>query len=160
MKRSNIIALLVLFFAAIGCSREDAPLSEAERRSIEAEVQTALDSLLAAWSSLDARAVNRHFSAASIDTYNGERSEPGDWADANYDWLSKTEIRPFEDLRFDVLSRDAVVASWVNTFVETDAAGQRQPEMLALMTQVWVRERDGWKILHNHESTRPTSVGR
>ena len=59
-----------------------------------------------------------------------------------------------------MLARDAVVVSWVNTFVETDAAGQRQPEMLALMTQVWVRDDEGWKILHSHESTRPTSGGR
>jgi hypothetical protein len=62
-------------------------------------------------------------------------------------------------LRFGNL-RCAVVASWVNTFIETNAAGQRQPEMLALMTQVWVREDDGWKVLHSHESTRPTSGDR
>jgi len=160
MKRWSFFALLFLICAAIGCSRESTPISEVEKRSIEAEVQTALDSLVAAWSSLDAGAVNRHYSDASIDTYNGERSEPSDWADGDYADLSKTEIEPFEDLRFDVLARDAVVVSWVNTFVETDAAGQRQPEMLALMTQVWVREGDGWKILHSHESTRPTSGGR
>ena len=59
-----------------------------------------------------------------------------------------------------MLARDAVVVSWVNTFVETDAAGQRQSEMLALMTQVWVRDDEGWKILHSHESTRPTSGDR
>jgi hypothetical protein len=160
MKRLKFLVLLFFFCAAIGCSREDTPISGAEKRSIEAEVQTALDSLLAAWSSLDVRAVNRHYSDASIDTYNGERSEPRDWADSDYDGLSKTEIQPFEDLRFDVLARNAVVVSWENTFVETDAGGQRQPEMLALMTQVWVRDDEGWEILHSHESTRPTSGGR
>jgi len=124
MKQLRFFALLFFFCAAIGCSRVDTPISGAEKRSIEAEVQTALDSLLAVWSSLDFRAVNRHYSDASIDTYNGDRSEPGDWAASDYDGLSETEIQPFEDLRFDVLARDAVVVSWVNTFVETDAPGQ------------------------------------
>jgi hypothetical protein len=160
MKRSRFFALVFFFCAAIGCSREYTPISKAERSAIEADVQTALDSLLAAWSSLDARAVNRHYSDASIDTYNGERSQPSDWSDSDYDGLSETEVQPFENLRFDVLAHDAVVVSWMNTFIETDAAGQRQPEMLALMTQVWVREDEGWKILHSHESTRPTSGDR
>ena len=47
--------------------------------------------------------------------------------------------------------------SWVNWFTEIDEDGQRLPEKIALMTQVWIREGGEWLILHNHESTRLAS---
>ncbi|MBW2494880.1 MAG: nuclear transport factor 2 family protein [Deltaproteobacteria bacterium] len=123
-----------------------------------------LESLKTAWLNLDAKAVSAHYADTSIDTYNGERAsgaQPDTWSEPDYQYLAKTEIGAFQNLRIDVLARNAAVASWENRFTETYATGERQPEMLALMTQVWIRENGQWFILHNHESTRaaPDSAG-
>jgi len=119
-----------------------------------------LESLRTAWSNLDARAVVELYADKGLDTYDGVRSskeEMIDWAKTGYEDLLGTEIDPFESLRIDVLSRDAAVVSWVNWFTEIDEDGQRLPEKIALMTQVWIREGGEWLILHSHESTRLAS---
>jgi hypothetical protein len=64
------------------------------------------------------------------------------------------EIGEFEDLRIDVLAADAAVASWHNRVTEIAVENQKVTEYVALMTQVWVREGEDWRLLHNHESTR------
>jgi hypothetical protein len=71
------------------------------------------------------------------------------------DSLASTAIGPFEDFRIDVLGPDAAVVSWHDSVTETYRAGARRSDYVALMTQVWVREGSEWRILHNHESTRP-----
>jgi ketosteroid isomerase-like protein len=163
MRCMRSVAFVVMMIVASGCAPASEPISEEERRTIEAEVRRQLDSLRAAWTNLDAPAVVRHYADHAIDTYDGERGtmvQLRGWAEIGYEDVSGTEVGPFRDLRFDVLSRDAVVVSWVNSFTETDAAGKALPERLALMTQVWIRREADWRILHNHESTRPAAHSR
>ena len=141
-----------------GCDSAEVAIKDQDRLAVEAELKERLESLKTAWLNLDAKAVVTHYADTSIDTYNGERASAEQldaWSNAGYQDLAKTEIGALQNLRIDVLTRDAAVVSWENRFTETNAAGERKPEMLALMTQVWIRENGKWLILHSHESTQP-----
>jgi ketosteroid isomerase-like protein len=150
-----VVAILISMH---GCDSTEGAIADQNRLAVEAELKERLESLKTAWLNLDAKAVVAHYADTGIDTYNGDRASAKQlyaWAETGYQDLAKTEIGPFQNLRIDVLARDAAVTSWENRFTETNAAGVRQPETLALMTQVWIRESGQWLILHNHESTQP-----
>lgn len=129
----------------------------AQRDSIEAQVQAALDSLTDAWRRMDVDGMMRFYLDSALIAENSrlrtaredraaiERRRPG---------VLGQRIGPFRPIRFDVLSRDVVVVSWVNTFAVIDTGGRARPTMVAANTYVWVRRGGAWRILTAHESTR------
>lgn len=128
-----------------------------QRDSIQAQVQAALDSLTDAWRPMDVDGMMRFYLDSALIAENSrlrtaradraaiERRRPG---------VLGQRIGPFRPIRFDVLSRDVVVVSWVNTFAVIDTGGRARPTMVAANTYVWVRRGGAWRILTAHESTR------
>lgn len=156
MKFSILFLIIGAAIATSSCASQSRNLAAEREKEVEIEIGRQIENLRRAWANLDATAVASFFSERSRDTYNGERlsyTELLDWAAAGYTDISGTDIGPFEDFRIDVLSADAAVASWHNTVNETWTAGADPVQYRAFMTQVWVREGNDWRILHNHEST-------
>lgn len=156
MKYPTLCLIIAACIAASSCTSDSQNLTSEKEDEIRVEITKQVDNLRGAWANLDAPAVVSFFSERSRDTYNGERfsyAEQVDWAAVGYTNISGTDIGPFEDFRVDVLSEHAAVASWHNSVIETSTASSDNSKYIAFMTQVWVREGNDWRILHNHEST-------
>lgn len=156
MKLPTLCLMIGTCIATSSCTGDSQNLAIERQQEIEAEISQQIDRLRKAWGSLDASAVVSFYSENSRDTYNGERfSYTGlvDWASAGYTDVTDTDIGKFEGYRIDVLSANAAVASWHNSVSETHTVETGNAKYIAFMTQVWVREGHGWRILHNHEST-------
>ena len=139
-----------------------AQLSPAQRDSVETQVQAALDSLTDAWRHWDVDGMMRFYLDSALVAANGRLSGQSEHraASARRTGVLGQRIGAFRPIRFDVLSRDAVVVSWVNAFAAIDTGGRVRPTMIAATTDVWVRRGRAWRILVQHESTRiaPDSV--
>lgn len=156
MKYLTPSLIIAACIAASGCTSDSQNLTSEKENEIRVEITKQIDDLRGAWANLDAPAVVSFYSERSIDTYNGERgpyAEMVDWAAVGYTDITGTDIGPFEDFRVDVLSEHAAVASWHNSVIETSTASPDSSKYKAFMTQVWIREGNDWRILHNHEST-------
>jgi ketosteroid isomerase-like protein len=158
--RVTCVALFVgaLFTVSQSCG---AQLPPAQRDSIQAQVQAALDSLTDAWRRWDVDGMMRFYLDSALVAANGRLSSQSEEAAAvRRRAVLGQRIGPFRPIRFDVLSRDAVVVSWMNAFAVIDTGGRVRPTLLAVTTDVWVRRGRAWRILVQHESTRlaPDSV--
>jgi ketosteroid isomerase-like protein len=153
------IALLLLLVATTGCTSQ-ASLSDDDRRAVMAEVSTVLEAMNDAWRRGDNVAANQALRDDGVLTFNGARmpttaakaaiaQSAGGRGPGQY----IGEVRP----RHDVLSRDLVVTTFENDFARRAADGTQEPMQVGLMTLLWTRTPDGWRILHYHESTRPQS---
>lgn len=153
----QLLGLLTAAFLA-ACSNVGNPeqMSVEEQNAIKTEIAKKIDGLRTAWAELDAPAVASFFSERSLDTYNGSRGSYADqmeWAAVGYTGIDSTDIGEFQDYRVDILSPNAVVASWQNRVDETATGQDTVTRYIAFMTQVWIREGGEWRLLHNHEST-------
>ena len=148
-RASSLAALLALACA----SGAPAALTEVERSTIEREVTAAMDSLLAAAMRRDADAVFGRFAP-------GPHADDG--ALATRDELERV-YRPLYastarlDLRMSrrevrVLSPDVAMVVAEGTFDATGRDGARQQGRNA-WTFVWERAPDGWRVLHQHQSS-------
>ena len=156
MKFPTLCLFVGAAIAASSCTGNSRNLTMEREKEVEIEITKQIDDLRKAWEDLDASAVVSFYSERTRDTYNGERvsySGLADWATAGYTDITGTDIGAFEDFRVDVLSEDAAVASWHNSVSETYSADPDSERYRAYMTQVWVREGNDWRTLHNHEST-------
>ncbi len=133
-----------------------AQLSPAQRDSVETQVQAALDSLTDAWRHWDVDGMMRFYLDSALVAANGRLSSQSEHraASARRTGVHGQKLGVFRPIRFDVLSRDAVVVSWVNAFAAIDTGGRVRPTMIAATTDVWVRRGRAWRILVQHESTR------
>jgi ketosteroid isomerase-like protein len=157
MKTRLAFAVLVASVGITACEPNAPSVTVDQRKMIENQISAQVGQMREAWASMDAHAVVSFYSEQSRDTFNGDRSTIDairTWANEGYDYLVNVEIGEFEDLRIDVLAADAAVASWHNRVTEIAVENQKVTEYVALMTQVWVREGEDWRLLHNHESTR------
>lgn len=133
-----------------------AQVPRTQRDSIQAQVQAALDSLTDAWRRWDVDGMMHFYLDSTLVAGNGRlitQSEHRASIVRRQDVRSQ-RIGPFRPIRFDVLSPDAVVVSWVNAFAVIDTGGRALPTRLAATTDVWVRRGTAWRILVEHESTR------
>ena len=156
MKYPTPFLIIAACIAASSCTSDSQNLTSERENEIRREITKQVDDLRGAWASLDAPGVVSFFSERSRDTYNGDRgsyAEQVEWAAGGYTNITGTDIGPFEDFRVDVLSEHAAVASWHNSVIETSTDSPESSQYIAFMTQVWIREGNDWRILHNHEST-------
>jgi ketosteroid isomerase-like protein len=157
MKLRMACAVLVVGVGITACEPNSPAVTVDQRKMIEHQISEQVGLMREAWAGMDAHAVVSFYAEQSRDTFNGDRSTIDairSWANEGYSDLAKVEIGVFEDLRIDVLSADAAVASWHNRVTEIAKGDPKATEYVALMTQVWVREGEDWRLLHNHESTR------
>ena len=112
----------------------------------------------AAWRRADFAASDRPLLDEGLTTFNGSR-EPSSASKAllvnhpTTDFAGQyiSDYTP----RYDVLTPELAVTSSENDYARIALDGTRQPMQVALMTLVWKRTSDGWRILYYHESTRP-----
>ena len=156
------LACGVLVVGAAGpvTRRCEAQVTAAQRDTIQAQVQAALDSLTEAWRRSDLDGEMRFYLDSALIAINGRLRSPSEYYRAGIERRRRgllgqsQKIGAFRPIRFDVLSRDAVVVSWVNLFAVIDTGGRAQPTKVAASTYVWVRRGGGWRILAAHESNR------
>ncbi len=151
------VVLISVACALTSCSRPG-PVTEAERREAIAGISAVLDSMNAAWRRADFAASDRPLLDEGLMTFNGSR-------EASSATKAFDRDHPASDIagqyisdytpRYDVLTPDLAVTSSENDFAKIALDNTRQPMQVALMTLVWKRTRDGWRILHYHESTWP-----
>ena len=103
-----------------------AQLSPVQRDSIQVQVQAALDSLTDAWRQWDVDGMMRFYLDSALIAANGRLSSQDAHraASARRTGVLGQRIGPFRQIRFDVLSRDAVMVSWLNTFAVIDTGRQ------------------------------------
>lgn len=161
--RFGLTCVILVFGALLTVNAPcGAQLSPAQRDSVETEVQAALDSLTDAWRHWDVDGMMRFYLDSALIAANGQLTSQSEHraASARRAGILGQKIGAFRPIRFDVLSRDAAVVSWVNAFAAIDTGGRVRRTMIAATTDVWVRRGRAWRILVQHESTRiaPDSV--
>lgn len=151
------VILISVAFVVTACSRQGR-VTETERREAIAGISVVVDSMNAAWRRADFVASDRPLLDEGLTTFNGFR-EPSAASKAfdlnhptsNFAGQYISDYTP----RYDVLTPDLAVTSSENDFARIALDSTRQPMQVALMTLVWKRTSDGWRILYYHESTRP-----
>ena len=147
---------LLCAFVLVACTPEDT-VTEAQRNAAIAEIAIVLDSINDAWRRADFVASERPMLDDGLMTFNGNRMSisaskarageaPSEFAGQ---YISEYTVR------YDVLSPNVAVTSWKNDFARIRQDSSQGPMQVALMTLVWERTDDGWRILYYHESTRP-----
>ena len=151
------VILISVAFVVTSCSRQG-PVTETERREAIAGISVVVDSMNAAWRRADFAASDRPLLDEGLTTFNGSRepSSASKTFDANHpttDFAGQyiSNYTP----RYDILTPELAVTSSENDYARISLDSTRQPMQVALMTLVWKRTSDGWRILHYHESTRP-----
>lgn len=156
MKTCFLSVFVLLMLATAGCTSDPVPLSDEESQQISQQISVMHDSLKSAWERGDALDLKRYQLAAGVITYDQTRFSGEafhNWADGKGTNAAKQKVSAFKNLRIDVLSRESAVSSWDFTFAFLDSLGSPGKEKVALMTHVWVKDVDDWRILHVHEST-------
>ena len=143
--------------AITACSRQDR-VTETEHREAIAGISKVVDSMNAAWRRADFVASDRPLLDEGLTTFNGFREASA--ASKDFDLNHRTTEFAGQYIsdytpRYDILTPDLAVTSSENDFARIALDSTRQPMQVALMTLVWKRTGDGWRILYYHESTRP-----
>jgi ketosteroid isomerase-like protein len=154
------VALLSFAFIVTACSPAGS-VTVAERNAAIAQISVVFDSINAAWRRADFPAVGRTMLDEGLTTDNGNRS-------SNAAARARAAKNPTGGLagqyisrytpRYDVLSPDVAVTSSENDFARIGLDKAQEPMQVALMTIVWKRTDDGWRMLYYHESTRPKEL--
>ncbi len=150
------ISLLCAF--VLSACRPHGPLTDAQRTAAIAEIGVVLDSINAGWRRADFVASQRPTLDDGVMTFNGYSRMS--MADAKARTASASSplagqyIADYQ-VRYDVLSPDVAVTTWENDFARIRQDSSRGPMQVALMSLVWKRTGEGWRILYYHESTWP-----
>lgn len=152
----RIVLTALLLSAVAGDSPES--VTKNDRQAAIAEISIVLDSMNVAWRRADFIASNRPLLDEGLFTMNGNRVESTEekssaMKNPSYGFAGQyiSDYTP----RYDILTRDFAITTWKNDFARIAMDGTQGPMQEALMTLVWKRTSDGWRILHYHESTRP-----
>lgn len=137
-------------------------LSDADRAAVESSVRQATSDFVDAAERVDTERVfnffsrNPGFAVADDGTYLTSRDQFHDAIAGFYKGLRSQDVQ-MRDMRIVALGPDKAVATGAGTVVRTDSAGNKAAPRTFTWTFLWVREPEGWKILHGHESFVPTS---
>ncbi|HJQ09584.1 MAG TPA: nuclear transport factor 2 family protein [Gemmatimonadaceae bacterium] len=137
-------------------------LSDSDRAAVEAAVRQATKEFVDAATHVDAdRAVafftrSPAFAVADNGAFLTSREQFQNAIVGAYNGLQSQEVQ-IGETRIVALAPDKAVESLTGTVVRVDKSGTRSPPQTFSWTVVWVREPDGWKILHGHESFLPKS---
>ena len=157
--RSTVMSLLL----ATGACSSPGSVTEKDRRAATAGISVVLDSMNAAWRRADFVAAADPILDKGVITLNGFRAPAGKQKAVNRrsptGGIAGQYIGDYTP-RYDVLTSDLAVTTSENDFARIAMDSSRGPMQVALMTIVWKRTPDGWRILYTHESTRPKALKR
>jgi len=137
-------------------------LSDADRAAVESSVRQATNDFIDAAEHVDAERLMNFFSrkpgfaAADDGTYLTSRDQLHDAVAEFYRRLRSQDVQ-MRDMHIVALAPDKAVATGAGTVVRTDSSGNKAAPRTFAWTFLWVREPEGWKILHGHESFLPTT---
>ena len=135
-------------------------LSDADRGAVESAVRQAINDFVAAAERVDTERVfgfftrSPGFAVADNGTFLTSRDAFHEAVAGFYKNLRSQDVQ-MGDMRIVPLAPDKAVATGIGTVVRTDVSGVTAVPRTFNWTFVWVREPDGWKILHGHESFLP-----
>lgn len=138
------------------------PLSATDRQLVVDSVAAAMEAYAAAFATLDAEKIVRFYKA------DPDFRMYADGAPVTGEALA-TQVRgmmaglraidgKFTAIQVTVLSRDAAVATSPFEEVLTDTAGVAT-EMRGTVSWTWVREPEGWRIMHGNAAYLPANAG-
>lgn len=137
-------------------------VSDADRNAVEAGVRQATRDFVEAAKRLDTERVYSFFSSspgfavADNGTFITSRDRFHEALAGYYKSFRSQEIQ-VEDTRIAALGPDKAVETLSGTFAPVDNSGNKAAPRTFNWTLVWVREPDGWKILHGHQSFLPAT---
>lgn len=156
MKSFYRITVIVFLVLLLGCGQQQQTFTETEKETIQKEVKAQFNQLVSAVNQLNAGAWSNYYSKdeflsaiASADSYT-KRSA---WVDAITNYFSMRERMQVEplDVRVTALTPNlALLTSDEKTQIGLKSG--KNVNVKHVFTMLWKKERDGWKILHSHES--------
>ncbi len=158
MKSSFRCICVVSLVFLVGCQQQQRTLADAESTAIQKEVSDQFNQLVLAVNRLDAGAWSRFYSkddfiSAVVGTdYYGTRSE---WVDTITKYFSTRQRQSIEPLQVQVTALAPALALMTSQEKgEISSKGGERGAFEHAFTMIWKKERDGWKIIHSHESIK------
>lgn len=165
MKRTIAFVLPAMMAMTTGCTQTEPPLTDAERTEITVEVRALFDTMFAAVNEHDVDQIMR-FLMNSVELHHaGGGMMFSGWQtlyEAVNDWHADPSNEAWsvnmDEVAINVLSRDVAVLTAQGTATNVDQDGNSVTTRYAI-TQVYVRQPEGWIITNSHESeSQPTEV--
>lgn len=151
------IVITALLLSVVACGSRET-VTENDRQAAISEISMVLDSMNVAWRRADFIASSRPLLDEGLMTFNGYRVQS---TEAKASVMKNPSLGfagqyiPDYTPRYDIPTRDFAITTWENDFARIAMDSTQGPMQVGLMTLVWKRTSDGWRILHYHESTRP-----
>ena len=160
MKLFQKYVFVVFLVFLFGCQQQQRPFTEAEQKAVQKEVKTQFSQLVSAINIMDAGAWAESYSKDSFISamaHTDYYDERGAWVDLVKKYFAMRESQTIEplDVRVSALTPElALLTSEENskmTFKDGKNVNSKH-----VFTMIWKKEKDGWKILHSHESWTET----
>ena len=135
-------------------------LSDADRAAVEASVRQATSDFVDAAEHVDAERVlnfftqSPGFAVANNGVFVPSRDEFHTALTGYYKGYKSQDIQ-IGDSRIVALSPNTAVETLIGTFAPVDNSGTKAAPRTFNWTFVWMRELNGWKVIHGHQSFLP-----
>ena len=154
--KNSIIFILLSLFIFWGCQRTQTTLTEEQKTAIIAEVESQMTGIQSTIHQLDIDAWTEYWSTYEFISVNSGINHFDDfkvWQDSVAYWWSKLESRVFESDEREVtpLTSDLALSTRIVHIKDVTKNGDLV-KIKALVTVIWEKEADGWKIIDSHES--------
>jgi len=162
MKPSYLKIFIVFIVLFLGCRQQQQTFTEVEKEAIQSEVKDQFNQLVSALNQKDAGAWSEFYSTdeflstiCGTDFY-GMRSA---WVDTITNYFSMRESQHVEPLEVRVTALTPALA--LMTSEEKSEMTLKNGATIKskhVFTMLWKKEKDGWKILHSHESWKDEQI--
>lgn len=156
MKSFNSLAFILFIIFLSGCQQKQPSLSDTDKETIRNEIKDQFTLLVTSLNKLDAGTWSEFYSkdeflSAIVSTdYYAKRSE---WIEliTNYFSMRKRQDVKIVDVRVTPLAPDLALMTSEDKS-EMLLADDAPYNAKHVYTLIWKKEKEGWKILHSHES--------
>jgi len=151
---------LILFCAillGISCNEQITELSDEQKASIISEVEKQYAKVVTDLSTLDMEIWSQPYSEdnfISVNSLTQYFPMYSEWKDSVTFWFSLRESQEVEivDVNTTVLSSDLVLLTSIGYWDLSLKSGDQIKDAKTLVSLLWKKEEDGWKIIYLHES--------
>ena len=148
--------IICVLFSGISCTQQSTELNNDQKATIITEVTSQMDGIQSAINKLDINAWSEFWSKDEFISVNSginyfdNRSV---WIDSVKYWWSKLESRTIESQKRVITPLVNNLALAINIVKGEDLlkSGEKN-NFMALITEIWKKEPDGWMIINFHES--------
>ncbi len=156
MKTIYEIVLIILIATLLGCQSQPSVFTDAQKETVKKEVKAQFEDLASAVRKINAEAWSQNYSrngfiSAFVNTdYYSSREN---WVDTISKFFSARDRQVIEPLEISVtpLSPDLALMT-SREHVAIQLKNGKELSFQHSFTMIWKKEKDGWRILHSHES--------